>query len=179
MPFIDIVFAVFFSYALYKGIKNGLFVELASLVALIVGIFIAIKFSGFTKKIIENKVTWDPKYIEIIAFALTFIAVVIGIHFLAKICTKIADFAFLGWINKIAGAAFSLTKTILALSVVILFFEKINVNNMIAKQETLDNSMFYNPIKKVSEFVFPQIEELYEGFNSSKDSNQNSDGDKN
>ena len=162
MSFIDIIFAALLGYALYKGIKNGLFVELASLIALLAGIFIALKFSDFAKSIIENNFSWNPKYVEIIAFALTFIAVVAGIHLLAKVLTKIADFAFLGWINKLAGAAFSMIKTILALSVVILLFEKINVNNMIAEQETLDNSMFYNPIKKVSEFVYPQIEEWYE-----------------
>lgn len=164
MSFIDIIFAALLGYALYKGIKNGLFVELASLVALIAGIFIALKFSGFTKSILENNVSWNPKYIEIISFALTFIAVVAGIHLFAKVLTKIADFAFLGWVNKLAGAVFSMLKTILALSIVILLFEKINVNNMIAKQETLDESMFYNPIKKVSEFVYPQIEEWYDGF---------------
>ena len=168
MNFIDIVFAAFLGYALYKGIKNGLFVELASLIALIAGIYVALKFSGFTKTILENNVSWDPKYIEIIAFALTFIAVVVLIFLSAKVLTKIASFAFLGWINKLAGAAFSLIKTILALSIIILLFEKINVNNMMAEQETLDNSMFYNPIKKVSEFIYPKIEEWYE--NSVQDS---------
>lgn len=175
MSFIDIIFVALLGYALYKGIKNGLFVELASLVALIAGIFIALKFSDIAKAIIENNVSWDPKYVEIIAFALTFIAVVAAIHLSAKVLTKIADFAFLGWINKLAGAAFSMIKTILALSVVILLFEKINVNNMIAEQETLDNSMFYNPIKKVSEFVYPQIEEWYDEYKSTEGSEQNLD----
>lgn len=162
MSFIDIIFAGLLGYALYKGLKNGLFVELASLVALIAGIFIALKFSGFVKSILENNVSWNPKYIEITAFALTFISVVAAIHLSSKLLTKIASFAFLGWLNKLAGAAFSMLKTILALSVVILLFEKINVNNMIAKQETLDDSMFYNPIKKVSEYIYPQIEAFYE-----------------
>ena len=179
MSFIDIVFAGLLGYALYKGIKNGLFVELASLVALIAGIFIALKFSGFAKSIIENNVSWNPKYIEITAFALTFIAVVAAIHLSAKLLTKIASFAFLGWLNKLAGAAFSMIKTILALSVVILLFEKINVNNMIAEQETLDNSMFYNPIKKVSEFIYPQIEEWYDEFNKDDKSEQNLDNGEN
>lgn len=162
MNFIDIVFAILLGLALYKGIKNGLFVELASLIALIAGIFIALKFSGFAKSILENTVSWNPKYIEITAFALTFIAVVAGIHLSAKLLTKIADFAFLGWINKLAGAGFSMLKTILALSIVILLFEKINVNNMIISQETLDESMFYNPVKKVSEFIYTKIEEWYD-----------------
>lgn len=175
MNFIDIVFAILLGLALYKGIKNGLFVELASLIALIAGIFIALKFSGFAKSILENTVSWNPKYIEIIAFALTFIAVVAGIHLSAKLLTKIADFAFLGWVNKLAGACFSMLKTILALSIVILLFEKINVNNMVTSQETLDESIFYNPVKKVSEFVYPKIEEWYDEFKNSEGSEQDLD----
>ena len=63
-----------------------------------------------------------------------------------------------------AGAGFSVLKTILALSIVILLFEKINVNNMLVKEETLNDSIFYNPTKEISAFVYPQIEEWYEGF---------------
>ncbi|WP_264559953.1 CvpA family protein [Flavobacterium sp. N2270] len=173
MSFIDIIFAVLLSYAIYKGLKNGLFVEVASLLALVVGIFVAIKFSHIVRAVIETKVSWDPKYIEITAFALTFIAVVIVIHLSAKLLTKIVDFAYLGWINRLAGAGFSVLKTILALSIVILLFEKINVNNMLAKQETLDESIFYNPTKEISAFVYPQIEEWYEkGLQYSEDSEQ-------
>lgn len=162
MSFIDIIFAALLGYAIYKGLKNGLFVEVASLLALVVGIFVAIKFSHIIRAVIETKVSWDPKYIEITAFALTFIVVVIVIHLSAKLLTKIVDFAYLGWINRLAGAGFSVLKTILALSIVILLFEKVNVNNILAKQETLDESIFYNPTKEISAFVYPQIEEWYE-----------------
>lgn len=169
MSFIDIVFAVLLCYALYKGIKNGLFVELASLIALVAGIFVAIKFSYFIKNILETKVSWEPKYIEIIAFALTFVLVVLIIHLSAKLLTKIADFAYLGWINKLTGAVFSCLKTILLLSIVIFLFEKININNALVKQETLDTSVFYNPTKEISAFIYPKIEEWYEKSVSKKD----------
>lgn len=176
MSFIDIVFAVFLSYALYKGIKNGLFVELASLIALVTGIFVAIKFSYVLKSVLETKVSWEPKYIEISAFALTFILVVVIIHLSAKVLTKIADFAYLGWMNKLAGAFFSAIKTILMLSVVILLFEKMNVNNMLVEQETLDESIFYNPTKEISAFLYPKIEEWYENsIQPSVDSEQSND----
>jgi len=45
MSFLDIILGLLLAYGLYKGLKNGLFVELASLVALIAGIFGAIHFS--------------------------------------------------------------------------------------------------------------------------------------
>lgn len=125
MSFIDIVFAVLLGFAVYKGLKNGLFVEVASFVALILGIYLAIKFSNLVGAIFTGFVpNWNPKYIEITAFIITFLLVVIGIHLSAKILTKLADFGFLGWINKLAGVVFGLLKTILALSVVLFIFEK-------------------------------------------------------
>jgi membrane protein required for colicin V production len=161
MSFLDIILGALLAYALYKGIKNGLFVELASFVSLVIGIFVAIKFSYLIKNILSDNVSWSPKYIELAAFVLTFLIVVVGIHLLAKFFTGIADFAYLGWLNKLGGAAFSILKTILALSIVFSVFQKVNVNNIIAKQETLDNSLFYNPIQEISKFMYPRLEELY------------------
>jgi len=162
MSFIDIVFAVLLGFAVYKGLKNGLFVEVASFVALILGIYLAIKFSNLVGAIFTGIVpSWNPKYIEITAFIITFLLVVIGIHLSAKILTKLADFAFLGWINKLAGVVFSLLKTILALSVVLFIFEKININNMLLSKETQENSIFYNPIQNISKAIYPTIEGWY------------------
>ena len=164
MSFLDIILGALLAFSLYKGIKNGLFVEVASFVSLLLGIYLAIKFSSLMKEIIMKHVSWNPNTIQVTAFILTFILVVIGVYFLAKILTGIADFAFLGWANKLGGGFFRVLKTILILSVIIVLFEKINFNNMLAKQETLDKSIFYNPIKKVAAFVYPSIEKLYDSF---------------
>lgn len=164
MSFFDIIVAVLLCYSLYKGIKNGLFVEIASFISLLLGIYLAIKFSSFIAGMISKHVSWNPSNIQITAFILTFILVVIGIYFLAKILTGIADFAMLGWMNKLGGGFFRILKTILILSIFIALFEKINFNNTFAKKETLDNSVFYNPVKKVASFVFPSIEKWYESF---------------
>ena len=164
MSVLDMIFGVLLAYSLYKGIKNGLFVEIASFVSLLLGIYLAIKFSSFMKEIIFKHVSWNPNTIQATAFILTFILVVIGVYLLAKALTGIADFAQLGWLNKLGGVFFRILKTILILSIIIALFEKINFNNMFAKQETLDKSIFYNPIKKVAGFVYPSIEKWYEDF---------------
>ncbi|MEZ0183855.1 MULTISPECIES: CvpA family protein [Flavobacterium] len=177
MSFFDIIVGALLGFSLYKGIKNGLFVEVASFISLLLGIYLAIKFSSLMKDIISKHVSWNPSTIQITAFILTFVLVVIGVYFLAKILTGIADFAFLGWANKLGGGFFRVLKSILILSIFIALFEKINFNNTFAKKETLDKSIFYNPVKKVAAFVYPSIEKWYENFkdnqsdNSSKNSN--------
>lgn len=164
MSFIDIVFTALLGYALYNGLKNGFFVELASFGSLIIGIFVAIKFSHIVRLTLDDMIKVNPKYIEIIAFAITFLLVVVGIHLLAKFFTGLASFASLGWLNKLGGAVFSLLKTVLMLSVVISLFQKININHILVKEETLNNSIFYNPIQEVSKFMYPSLEKWYEEF---------------
>nr|WP_294789250.1 CvpA family protein [uncultured Flavobacterium sp.] len=164
MSFFDIIVGALLAFSLYKGIKNGLFVEIASFVSLLLGIYLAIKFSSLMTGIISKHVSWNPANIQLTAFILTFILVVIGVYFLAKILTGIADFAMLGWMNKLGGGFFRVLKTILILSVFIALFEKINFNNTFAKKETLDHYIFYNPVKKVAAFVYPSIEKWYETF---------------
>jgi len=164
MGFLDIVFIALLGYALYTGLKNGLFVEIASFGSLIIGIFVAIKFSHLVRLALEDFIKVNPKYIEIIAFAITFLIVVVGIYLLAKFFTSVTNFASLGWLNKLGGAVFSLMKTILMLSVLIGLFQKININHILVKEETLNTSVFYNPIQEVATFMYPSLEKWYEEF---------------
>ena len=161
MGFLDIILGVLLAFAFYKGIRNGLFVELASLVSLLAGIYFAVKFSSFMRDILVGYVKWNPNTIQVVAFILTFIAVVVLVTILGKFLTGIADFAFLGWLNKLGGGFFRVLKTVLIISIVFAIFEKINYNHILAKKETLDNSLFYNPIQKTAGFMYPSLKEWY------------------
>lgn len=162
MSLLDIILGGLFCYSLYKGLRNGLFVELSSLVSLILGIYFAIKFSSFAKEILTRCVHWNPKTIQIVAFILTFVLILICISLLAKFLTRMANFAYLGWINKLGGGFFRIIKTVLIISVCLNLFEKINLDNTFAKKETLDKSMFYRPIQKTARFIYPSIEKWYD-----------------
>jgi len=166
MDFIDVFLGIFLLYGLIRGLWNGFFVELASLVSLLLGIFIAIKFSYLMRAHLENHGAWSPKTIQVAAFALTFILVVVGVSLLGKIFTKLANFAALGFFNKLLGGIFGVLKTILMLSVLLNLFEKVNSNHAFADKETLDHSTLYNPVRAVSKFIYPSIEEWFTAFKS-------------
>ena len=162
MSFFDIIIGGLLGYSFYKGIRNGLFVELAGFVSLIVGIYIAIKFSDIFRSILSGWLHWNPFTIQVFAFIITFILVVVGIYLMGKFLTNIADFAYLGWINTIGGGFFRVLKTILIISIFFTIFEKINYHNFLAKKETLDKSIFFNPVQKTAGFIFPSIEKWYD-----------------
>jgi membrane protein required for colicin V production len=157
MTFIDIVLGIFLLYGFVKGIWNGFFLELASFVSLLIGVILAVKFSYVMQSILSDHLNWNLKTVQIVAFTLTFILVVVGISVLAKVFTKIASFAGLGIFNKFFGGVFGLLKMVLILSIIFNLFEKINSNHTFAKKETLENSKFYYPILKVSGFIYPSM----------------------
>ena len=159
MSYLDIFIGVILVYGLIRGFWNGFFIELASFVSLLLGIYIAIKFSHLIKSSIASHVSWNPKTIQIAAFIITFIIVIIGISLLAKFLTKMANFASLGIVNKLAGSFFGLLKMVLILSVSLKMFQKINFDYEFAAKTTLDNSLFFIPIQNVSTAIYPSIQD--------------------
>lgn len=157
MSFLDIVLGLLLVYGLYKGLKNGLFVELASLIALIAGIFGAIHFSYIAGDYLHENMQWNERNINIAAFIITFIVIVLAVHLSAKILTKIADFAMLGLLNKIAGGLFGTLKVAIILGALLIFFERVNSSAGLIKNETIENSVLYEPVKEIGAFVFNAV----------------------
>ncbi len=157
MSFLDIVLGILLAWGLYKGLKNGLFVELASLIALIAGIFGAIHFSYIAGDYLSQNMDWNERYIKIAAFLITFIAIVVIVHLAGKFLTKIADFAMLGLLNKIAGGIFGALKVAVILGAVLIFFERATSSLKFINEETQQESIFYEPIKEIGAFVFSLV----------------------
>jgi membrane protein required for colicin V production len=157
MNIFDIIIAALLIFGFVRGVMKGLFVEVASLVALIAGVYGAIHFSYFIGDFLKEYVSWSAEYVSLAAFAGTFILIIIAIAFLGKILTKLADFASLGVINKILGGVFGALKIGLILSVVFIFFGKINDTIPFMKKKTLEESILYEPVKKVAPTIFPSI----------------------
>ncbi|WP_298314518.1 CvpA family protein [uncultured Aquimarina sp.] len=157
MNYIDIILGILLLWGLIKGFSKGLFVSLASLVALVAGIYIAVHFSHLVGGYLEQYVDWGDGAMKLTAFAITFIVVVILISIAGKLLTKIADFASLGILNKLLGAAFGVLKFAFIASVVIIFVDAGNRSLNIIKQETLDSSILYSPVKKLAPMVLPNI----------------------
>lgn len=153
----DIIIAALLLFGFVRGLMKGLFVEIASLVALVAGVYGAIHFSYFLGEWLKSSVSWDEKYITLAAFAGTFVVIIITIALMGKLLTKIADFASLGILNKILGGVFGALKIGLILSVVFIFFGKINDTIPFVKKELLDQSILYKPVKKVAPMIFPSI----------------------
>ncbi|MDO5969333.1 CvpA family protein [Flavivirga aquimarina] len=157
MGVIDIILGALILFGLIRGFMKGLFVEVASLVALIAGVYGAIHFSNFAAEFLAEKVDWNEKTINIVAFAITFVIIVLAIALAGKALTKLANFAALGIINKLLGGVFGGLKIALILSVVLIVFDRMNDTIPFTEEETLEGSVLYKPVKSLVPMILPSV----------------------
>ncbi|PCH52895.1 MAG: colicin V production protein [Flavobacteriaceae bacterium] len=158
----DIIIAALLIFGFIRGLLKGLFVEMASLVALIAGVYGAIHFSYFVSNLLVEYVSWEKRYITIISFAITFAIIVLFIGLLGKLFTKIADFASLGLLNKLFGGIFGMLKIGLILSVILLIFTKLNNTIPFISSEQKEASILYEPVKNLAPILFPNFLKVIE-----------------
>ena len=157
MAIIDIILFGFIVFGIIRGFMKGLFIEIASIVALIAGIYGAIHFSNFAAEFLQDKVDWNEKIINISAFAITFVVIILAIALAGKALTKLADFAALGMLNKLLGAIFGGIKMTLILSVLLIIFEKFNAYMLFTDEKDLEASALYKPVKSLVPALLPSI----------------------
>ncbi|MHC1703328.1 MAG: CvpA family protein [Tenuifilaceae bacterium] len=157
MIIIDIILVAIFIFAGFRGYQKGFIIQLASLVGLILGIWGAIKFSDYTAGLLTEHFHLTTQYLPLIAFAVTFTAIVIAIHFIGKAIEGIFDLAMLGFANKILGVVFGVLKTAFILSVFLVIIEKADTKINILPKDISEKSIFYRPIERLAPSIFPDL----------------------
>ena len=157
VSFLDIILGILLLWGLWKGVKNGLFIELASIVALIAGIYGAIHFSYYAGDYLSQNMDWEVRYINLTAFVITFFVVVLVVQLLARLLTKVAQFALLGWLNRLAGGIFGVVKVAVILGALLIFFERVNSSAGLIEGEAMEQSVLYEPIKQIGAFIFDAV----------------------
>ncbi|MDR2083379.1 MAG: CvpA family protein [Bacteroidales bacterium] len=157
MNWLDIVILIPCIWFFYTGFKNGFVKSISQLIALILGIWISIKFSDavltfcFEKfpKLHEHTAGLSPQMIKIIAFVVIFILVIILINLIGNLIDKLVNMVSLSTINKFIGGAFGVFKGLLITGVIIYILNMFNIINPIIKEEVRENSLLYTYIEKV------------------------------
>lgn len=157
MNYIDIVLALLLIFSAINGFRKGLVVELASLAALILGIWGAIEFSDITSEFLIENFDMQSKHLNIISFVITFIVIVILVHVVGSVVNKMVESVMLGFVNKLAGLIFGILRSALILSIILVVFDKIDKDIEILSPEAKSESRLYDPIRNFAPSIFPFI----------------------
>ena len=172
MNWIDFVIIALLVFGLIQGFIDGLIIEVAELAALVAGIWGAIHFSGWTAAKLSGWFDMQSAWTGLVAFAITFIAIVIAIYLLGRMIDAMMKAISLGFVVKLLGAVFGVVKTALILSVIYAFLNSIDQKKHFLPSSTIAKSHFYNPIADLVPAIFPIVEggDLLDSFNRHKKS---------
>lgn len=154
---IDIIFLALFGWAAYRGFTKGLILQAAMLAALIFGFWGARQFSGLTMGLITEHTSFTTQYLPLISFLITFIAIVIAIHFLARMLEKLLQAVALGFVNRMAGLLFSLIKTAFIVSAILFALNAANAYGQFLPDKELQKSKLYTPLSMFIPMLFPNM----------------------
>jgi membrane protein required for colicin V production len=158
MNLIDIVLLILFAWFAFQGFRKGFVIELASLIALILGIYTAIYFSGYAADFLVNSLDMDHDYVPITSFVITFIIVVLIVYVLGRILEKFVNMIALGFLNKLAGGVFGVLKAALFISVFILILNHYHINFI--SPEKKDNSLLFEHVEEIAPYIWNRLDEL-------------------
>ncbi|MBV5313521.1 MAG: CvpA family protein [Prolixibacteraceae bacterium] len=155
MNYIDLVLGIILIISAIQGFRKGFIVELASLAAIVLGIWGAIKFSDWTADFISDTTNYHSEHLSTIAFFVTFIVIVILVHILGKTLDSVVKAVALGFLNGLAGIIFGVLKTAVILSIFLLLFDMVDENVHILPSRQKTESKIYEPMKQLVPTLFP------------------------
>ena len=126
MNIFDVIVLIILLYGLMMGLIKGFIIEVAGIIALILGVTGSFKFARILEVSLNSYVDWSPKTIQIASFIILFIIIIYAVSLLAKMITKTLKIIALGIINRIFGGIFGLLKWCVILSSFVLVSQEIN-----------------------------------------------------
>ena len=154
MSFIDIIIILFLLWGAIEGFLKGLIIEVATLASLILGVYLAIRYSPYTEEILRDFLNVTSRYIAYIALAVTFVVVVSGVYVIGKLLTKLVDILTLGWVNKFIGSVFGIVKYMVIVCVLLLILDAVNSKFEFLSEETLQKSKLFFPFLNLQFYPF-------------------------
>ncbi|MDR2130976.1 MAG: CvpA family protein [Odoribacteraceae bacterium] len=157
MNYVDIILLIPLAYGAFRGFSRGLIVEVATLLALILGVYFALRWSALFEGVLQEYFTVPGAYSYYIAFAIIFLLVVVAIHLLGKLLTKIAHLIALGLLNRLLGTLFGVLKIAIVLCAVLFLIDAIDTRYGFISEETKKESLLYGPLVRFANGIYQAV----------------------
>ena len=157
MSYIDIIILLFLLYGAYRGFSRGLIVEVATLAGLVLGVYMAVRYSSYTENFLRDFLNFSSRYISYVALAVTFILVVILVYIVGKLLTKLVDIISLGLVNKLLGTALGVAKYFLIVCVLLLVTDALNEKFQFISEDTRQKSLLFYPFLNFAQEMYNAI----------------------
>ena len=154
---IDLIIGVALLWSLWRGFKKGFIVKIASVVALIAGVFAGFHGSDGLALWLHNELDWPEDVLSLTAFILAFILVVIGVHMIARMIEKIVDLTALGLFNKLAGMILGFIQMICFLSILTFALDAVFGKRGWLPEKAARETILFPHVETAIEWIIPEM----------------------
>lgn len=155
--FIDILILIPALWGFWRGYMKGVIMEVATLVAFFLGVWGGMKLSDLVAGWIRDLFDSNSDYIPLIAFAVVFVSILIGVFAVAKFIEKSMEKSTLSVFNKLLGALFGSLKFLLIISVLFFVIDAIEKSITVIPRPIKNNSLLYEPVAKIAPTIIPGL----------------------
>lgn len=153
----DIVVLILLGVAAVTGFFKGLITMLTSLVAILLGAWLTMKFSYITGGFLQAHFNFDGQYVTVASFVITFLIVVVGVHLLGRTIGSLVKAIALGWADKILGVVFSVLRSAFIISAIVSALNSFGPSSSLFSDAMKQESVLFNKITPIAPFVFEQL----------------------
>tara|TARA_B100001057_G_scaffold455981_1_gene502952 strand:+ start:3389 stop:3937 length:549 start_codon:yes stop_codon:yes gene_type:complete len=159
MNYLDVILAIPLLWGFYKGISKGIVNELATLIALVAGIYGAVHFADNFHPYLKEHFAIESSFLPIVSFAIAFIGIVIAVKLIGFIIDKIVKAVALGTISRLLGGIFGVLKTAFILSALLLIVNTVDHYLKLIPSEQKKQSVLYKPISNMIPSIIPKVKD--------------------
>lgn len=160
MSTVDIIILICFILALAEGFTKGFISQLSALISLILGAWLSFRFAGTVCEWLKPYLEVPEQVLYIISFGLILTVVLLGMFMISRLILSLVKLVMLGWLDKLLGVFFALLKAALLIGILIILFNTINTKMNLVREEVLQESKLYGPLKDLAYTIFPYLKEL-------------------
>ncbi len=169
----DIVVAIVLILAFFNGLQKGLVMQLVSLV----GLILAVIFAG---QLAKNILPWLMEVVQlssnvapVVAYIVAFALIMVVISLIGNLIQKFMEAVHINFLNKLLGGVIALGISMVILSLILNLVLMLDTKERIIKQETKENSFFYNRVQMVVPVIVPYLNsDIWEEYVPKKYRNQ-------
>lgn len=113
----DIILLVLILLGAFSGYRQGFLLALFSFAAIVLGVIGGFKLMGTAIVLLADRFDINETVLPYVAFAVVFVAILIGVNLLGKLLKTSIDKTLLGHVDQAAGAGLGLLKAVFLISV--------------------------------------------------------------
>lgn len=153
MNILDIILLILLIVSAVSGYRKGIIVQVCGIAGLLLGIYIAFRFSTMLGQWLGAGAEFGP----VLSFIILLIVVILVLWLAGKLIKKLFHATGLGIVDRIGGLALGVIKVALVLSLLLGLIQRFNDKHEIIKPQTFTSSKIYPPLRKMAGAIFPYI----------------------